>query len=158
MSAGHQLSDENRYKIDFILAKAGLVYYNRPDYKFQNKAIFTELSKINHKSEKLHRKAIDLFQKDKSFSPQSIENMASGEMTPQKWLSACALSILIEEKISILTFINYDDIFMLCAKPLLDHGLSKENTLVIIKPYAMELMQHINHYIERKEKHKKQER
>ena len=38
------------------------------------------------------------------------------------------------------------------------HGLSKENTLVIIKPYAMELMQHINHYIERKEKHKKQER
>jgi len=154
MSAGHQLNQENRYKMDFILAKAGLIYYNRLDHKHQNKAIFTELLKIHHKSEKLYQKALDIFQKDKSFSPKAIENMANGDMNPQKWLSASALLVMMDEGIPIINFINFDDLFMLCIKPLLDHGLSKENALALIAPsYVYDMSPRIDNFLMMKERH-----
>lgn len=146
LSASNQLSHENKYKLDFILAKIGLIHTLRSDYKYQNKAIFSELCKINNKVEKLYQKALQLFQKDKSYSALSLENMANGEMIPQKWLSACAIAVLLDENVTIIDFLNYDDIFMLFAKPLLDHGCSVED---VFKHTECFNERHLNANIER---------
>ena len=74
-----------------------------------------------NKSEKLHNKAINLFGKDKSYSPKAIEGMAIGETIPSKWLVACAIDLLADQKPAIVkAVLSNDDLFMLWAKPLLD--------------------------------------
>ncbi len=63
-----------------------------------------------------------LFDKDKSYSPKAIDGMATGGSAPSKWLVACAIVILLDEKPKILkSILTDDDLFMLFAKPLLDN-------------------------------------
>ncbi|HAU0313483.1 TPA: hypothetical protein JBF89_15400 [Legionella pneumophila] len=152
-TAGQSLNQDNRNKMDFILAKAGLMHYHRPDFKYQNKTIFTELAKISFKSEKLHKKSLEVFQKDKSFSPKSIDNMATGEMEPQRWLSASALLVLIEEQIPVLELIHPGDFMLLCIKPLLDHGITSDGVLALITPLnSKEMQERVDDYIAIKDK------
>lgn len=124
-----KLPIDSKTKALTVLDRLGLAEYKKMDYSNQIKAIFSELIAIPKKSEKLHQKAITLFDKDKSYSPRAIEGMAKGETIPSKWLVACAIDILAEEKRELLNRILSDnDILMLWHKPLCDHG---QNKLVI---------------------------
>ncbi|STY78881.1 Uncharacterised protein [Legionella wadsworthii] len=69
-----------------------------------------------------------LFNKDKSIAPKTIEEIAKGELSTSKWLVACAIEILLEEKPDIVQKILSDnDIFFLWATPLLkNHRPLKE--------------------------------
>lgn len=117
-----KLPIEPKTKALSILDHLGLAEYKKMDYSRQIQAIFSELISIPNKSEKLHETAKKLFEKDKSYSPRAIEGMAKGETAPSKWLVACAIEILAAEKLAVLkTILSEDDIFMLWAKPLVDH-------------------------------------
>lgn len=121
-----RLPDDAKRRALAILDKVGLAEYKKLDLSFQTQAIFSELLAQHNKSEKLHEKAKTLFQKDKSYSPRAIEGMAKGETLPSKWLIACAIELLFDEKQPIIeTIISEDDLFMLWAKPLLDHGFDR---------------------------------
>lgn len=121
-----RLPDDAKHQALAILDKVGLAEYKKLDLSFQTQAIFSELLALHNKSEKLHEKAKTLFQKDKSYSPRAIEGMAKGETLPSKWLIACAIELLFDEKQPIIeTIISEDDLFMLWAKPLLDHGFDR---------------------------------
>ncbi|HFD2360803.1 TPA: hypothetical protein ACF2SP_003047, partial [Legionella pneumophila] len=91
-------------------------------------AVFSELLSIHNKSEKLHQKARMLFNKDKSIAPKTIEEIAKGELSTSKWLVACAVEILLEEKPDIVQkILTEDDILFLWANPLLkNHRPLKE--------------------------------
>ncbi|KTD46578.1 hypothetical protein Lqui_2503 [Legionella quinlivanii] len=68
----------------------------------------------------LHQKARALFNKDKSIAPKTIEEIAKGELSTSKWLVACAIEILLEEKPNVVQKILSDsDILFLWATPLL---------------------------------------
>ncbi|MCW5589682.1 MAG: hypothetical protein KIT27_08485 [Legionellales bacterium] len=118
-----KLSGEHKIKALAILDKLGLAEYKKIDRTQQIQAIYSELLAIRNKSEKLHQKANTLFNKDKSYSPKAIEGMAKGETTPSKWLVACAIDVLAEEKRTVLTkILSNNDIYMLWYKPLVDNG------------------------------------
>jgi hypothetical protein len=128
--ATSKLSNQKKHDALLILNKIGLADYKKLDLNSQTQAIFSELLAIHNKSEKLHEKALKLFNKDKSYSPKAIEGMATGESIPSKWLVACAVDILIDEKATILaTILSSNDFFLLWAKPLLDNG--GENRVVM---------------------------
>lgn len=130
-----KLKDKEKRQALTILDKIGLAEYKKLDFTQQKQAVFAELLSIHDKSEKLHHKALHLFNKDKRFSPLSIEGMATGDsgMIPSNWLVACAIEILIDEKLSILkTVLSDNDIFVLWAKPLLDNGFDLNELLAKI--------------------------
>lgn len=127
--ATSKLSDGAKQEAFDLLEKAGIAEYKKQDYSSQTQAVFTELLNIHNKSEKLHEKARLLFQKDKSYSPKTLESMATGESNPSKWLITCAIDLLIEEHINLLETLSEDDIFMLWAKQLLDSGCDRDALL-----------------------------
>lgn len=125
-----KLSGSSKEQALTLLDQVNLAEYKKQDFSHQIKSIFSELQGIVNRSEKLHHKAITLFEKDKSYSPMAIKGMANGETTPSKWLVACAVEILLDEKNEILfKILTEDDLFMLWAKQLLDRGHSYENVL-----------------------------
>lgn len=102
-----------------LLTKANLAEYKKQDFSGQTQAIFAELQAVYNRSEKLHKKSISLFDKDKSYSPLAIRGMANGETTPAKWLIACAIDVLIDEQgEAISKMLSQDDIYMLWALPI----------------------------------------
>ena len=116
-----------------LLDKANLAEYKKIDFSTPIKAVFSELQAVHNRSEKLHQKALHLFNKDKSYSPLAIKGMGEGETTPSKWLVSCAIDILIEERKETLdSMLSIDDLFMLWVKPLLDNGHSKDKLLTQI--------------------------
>lgn len=115
-----KLSNNAKINAFNILENAGIAEYKKQDYRSQIQAVFTELHNIHNKSEKLHTKAMLLFEKNKSYSPKAIESMATGESNPSKWLVSCAIDVLIDEQFNLSETLSEDDIFMLWAKPLLD--------------------------------------
>lgn len=117
-----KLSNDAKLNAFNILENAGIAEYKKQDYRSQIQAIFTELHNIHNKSEKLHKKAKLLFEKEKSYSPKAIESMATGESNPSKWLVSCAIDVLVDEQFNLSKTLSEDDIFMLWAKPLLDNG------------------------------------
>jgi hypothetical protein len=116
---------EKQSKQKFRRFPARTPEYKKLDLTLQIQAVFAELLAIHNKSEKLYEKALSLFDKDKSYSPKAIEGMATGESIPSKWLVACAIDILIDEKLDVLkTTLSTNDIFLLWAKQLLDNNHS----------------------------------
>jgi len=136
--ATSKLSDEAKKKAFDLLEKAGIAEYKKQDYSSQTQAVFTELLNIHNKSEKLHEKAKLLFNKDKSYSPKTIESMATGESNPSKWLITCAIDLLIDEQVNLLKTLTEDDIFMLWAKQLLDSGCNRDPLLTKIQVMNMD--------------------
>ena len=127
-----KLNDKEKRQALTMLDKIGLADYKKLDFTQQKQAVFSELLAIHNKAEKLHEKALHLFKKDKSFSPLAIEGMATGDsdMIPSNWLVACAIDIIIDEKLSILKAVLSDnDIFVLWAKPLLDNGFNERDLI-----------------------------
>lgn len=114
-----QLPEEQKHKALAVLDKIGLADYKKVDLSLKIQAVFSELLSIHNKSEKLHQKAIELFQKNKSIAPKTIEEIAKGEPT-QRWLVSCAIDVLIEEKPELICkILSDDDLVFLWAKPLL---------------------------------------
>lgn len=121
-----QLDDYRKQDALTLMDKIGLASYKKLDLSSPVQAVFSELLAVHNKSEKLHKKALSLFDKDKSYSPNAIESMASGESQPAKWLAACAIDILIEERLHILEkCLNDNELFLLWAKPLLDNKFDR---------------------------------
>lgn len=135
-----KLNDKEKRQALTILDKIGLAEYKKLDFTQQKQAVFSELLAIHNKSEKLHDKALHLFNKDKKFSPLAIEGMATGDsgMIPSNWLVACAIDILIEEKLLILkTILSDNDIFILWAKPIFDNKFYLDELLIKIRGLAL---------------------
>lgn len=129
-----KLSGKSKEDALTILAKVNLAEYKKQDFNRQMQAVFSEIQSIYNRSEKLHALAKELFKKDKSFSPLAIQSMAHGETVPTKWLTACAIELLFNEKPEILfMMLTEDDVFMLWAKQLLDQGHAPE--LIINEHY-----------------------
>lgn len=125
-----KLSGQSKEQALTILNKANLAEYKKQDFTNQTQSVFAEIQSIFNRSEKLHIVAKELFKKDKSYSPLAIQGMAHGETAPSKWLTACAIELLINEKPEILfTILTEDDVFMLWAKQLLDQGHEPESMI-----------------------------
>ncbi|HAT7841114.1 TPA: hypothetical protein JAZ57_13055 [Legionella pneumophila] len=137
-----QLDDGKKQEALTLLDKIGLATYKKLDLTSPVQAVFSELLAVHNKSEKLHKKALALFDKDKSYSPKAIEGMASGESQPARWLVACAIDVLIEERLPILErCLNDNELFLLWAKPLLDNEFNRElllNKIRTLSWYSME--------------------
>ena len=115
-----QLPEEQKHHALAILDKIGLAEYKKVDLSLKIQAVFSELLSIHNKSEKLHQKAIELFHKDKSIAPRTIEEIAKGEAT-SRWLVSCAIDVLLEEKPDIIRkILSNDDLIFLWAKPLIN--------------------------------------
>ena len=85
---------DKKEELQNVLEAHGIAAYSKNDFTSVIKAIFTELNNVHNKSEKLHKLALRVFNKDKSFSPLTLDKMASLEIKPSKWLVACAIIIL----------------------------------------------------------------
>lgn len=122
------LPDDKKQQALMLLNQLGLSENVKADVSLKIQAVFSELLSIHNKSEKLHQKARVLFNKDKSIAPKTIEEIAKGELSTSKWLVACAIEILLEEKPDIvLKILVDDDILFLWANPLLkNHRPIKE--------------------------------
>ena len=109
-----------------LLDTLGLAEYKKKDYSDEVKAIFSELLSIFNKSEKLNTTTVALFGKSKSFSHLTFEALAQGENPPSKWIIACAIDVLLSEKLQVvLKMLSVDDIVTLWAKPLLSNNQSE---------------------------------
>ena len=118
-----RLPDEKKQKALALLNQLGLSENVKADVSLKIQAVFAELLSIHNKSEKLHQKAKALFNKDKSIAPKTIEEIAKGELSTSKWLVACAIEILLEEKPEIVQkILADDDILFLWATPLLKNN------------------------------------
>lgn len=118
-----KLSGQSKEQALTILDKANLAEYKKQDFTSQIQSVFAEILSIFNRSERLHTLAKELFKKDKSYSHLAIQSMAHGETIATKWLTACAIELLLNEKPQILfTMLTEDDVFMLWAKQLMDQG------------------------------------
>ena len=118
-----KLQGDDKTRALACLDRIGLAEYKKMDDTHTIKAIFSELLGLHNKSEKLHQAALELYDKDKSYSPRAIESMATGKSTPSKWLVSCAIdALLAERRNTILALLSNDNLQRLWAKPLLDHG------------------------------------
>lgn len=125
--ATSKLSGHSKEQALAFLDRVNLAEYKKIDFNTQIRAIFAELQAIHNRSEKLHLKAKELYNKDKSYSPLAIKGMADGDTTPSRWLVSCAIDILIDERNAPLdSMLSSDDLFMLWARPLLKEEFSKE--------------------------------
>jgi len=128
--ATNKLDGDAKIQALELLSKANLAEYKKQDFSGQTQAIFAELQSVYNRSEKLHNKAIALFDKDKSYSPLAIKGMANGETTPAKWLVACAIDVLIDEQSSaIAKMLSCDDIYMLWVVPIFKAQNNKQHLL-----------------------------
>lgn len=124
------LPSEKKQQALALLNKIGLAENSKPDVSLNIRAVFSELLSIHNKSEKLHQKALTLFDKDKSISPKTIEEIAKGQLSTSRWLVTCAIEILIEEKPDILQKILPDeDILYLWANPLLKNRIPAQELM-----------------------------
>lgn len=116
------------------LEKIGLSEYKKVDYSRQIQTIFHALLTVHNKSEKLHIRAKELFEKDKIITPKSLEDIARGTLSTSKWLVACAIEILFNENIEFLKKeLSIDDLVMLWVKPLSGSSCTRESLITKAK-------------------------
>ena len=112
------------------LERIGLAEYEKIDYSRQIQIIFTELITVHNKAEKLEKVAKALLNKDKGISPKTIESISNGTLSTSRWLVACAIEVILSEKIEFLkTSLSADDLFMLWVIPLENSSQSKDDIL-----------------------------
>ena len=126
-----------------LLDTLGLAEYKKKDYSDEVKAIFSELLSIFNKSEKLNATALRLFKRQKSLAPTSIQSIANSQAGTSKWIIACAIDVLLSERLQIvLKMLSADDIAELWATPLL-HTNQTEYVYNRIKELGLEQVQAI---------------
>lgn len=125
-----QLPEHEKKLATAALDRVGLAEYEKIDYTRQIQAIFNELMSVHNKTEKLSQIAKALFNKDKSVSPKTIESIANGTLSTSRWFVACAIVVLLKEKLDFIkTSLSADDLFMLWVRPLDNASYSKEELL-----------------------------
>ena len=125
-----KLTDDAKTDALTLLNKVNLSDFKKQDHSSQIQSVFSSFQAIENRSEKLHKQAIVLFDKDKSYSPRAIKGMAMGETKPSKWLVACAIEILLDEKPATLQAdLSFDDFNMLWINPLVKVGYNKQELL-----------------------------
>lgn len=135
--ASVQNDGKHKLEIQDILEKHGFSRYEKLDFTNEIQAIFMEVNSLHNKSEKLHQMALELFNKDKSYSPRTLENIQRSEMKPAKWLVACAIAVLLEEKReAVSSMLTTDDLKMLLAKPLKDND-HEDKLVALIDKYQL---------------------
>lgn len=140
--ATSKLTGHAKEQVLELLDRAKLAEYKKIDFSSQIKAVFSELQAIQHRSKKLHQKALHLFNKDKSYSHLALIGMAKGETTPCKWLISSAIDLLMEErKETSVSMLSIDDLFMLWVKPLLVNGYNKDELLSKIHKIELPLLE-----------------
>lgn len=113
------------------LDRIGLAAYEKMDYSRQIQSIFNELMSLHNKTEKLGAVAKALFNKDKSVSPKTIEGIAEGTLSTSRWFVACAIEVLLKERLDFIkTSLSTDDLFTLWIRPLENVSYSKKNLLL----------------------------
>lgn len=116
------------------LERVGLAEYEKIDYSRQIQIIFAELTTVHNKAEKLEQVAKALFNKEKGISPKTIESISKGTLSTSRWLVACAIEVILNEKLEFLKrSLSADDLFMLWVTPLENSSLTKEDLLVKAK-------------------------
>ena len=126
-----QLPEFEKKLATAALERVGLAEYEKIDYSRQIQIIFAELMTIHNKTEKLKLTAKILFDKDKGVSPKTIESIATGELSTSRWFVACAVEVLLKEKLDFLkTGLSPDDLFILWAKPLENSSITKEEVRI----------------------------
>ena len=147
----NKLSNDSKAKALTILDKLNLAEYNKVDYKQKTQAIFSELLPLCKKADKLKHKAELLFDKQKNYSRYAINNMAIGEVVPSKWLTACAIVILIEEKPIVLkNMLSEGDLFVLFAKQMIDNDKTDQLRELVKQHHLTFLEEKIVHYLDKK--------
>ncbi len=122
-----KLPDDEKQKCLSILNTLGLSDNKKIDASLKIQAVFSELLSIHNKSEKLHQKALELYNKDKSIAPKTIEEIAKGEQETSRWLVSCAIDILIEEKPDIIKkLFSKEDMIHFWINPMESTDISKE--------------------------------
>lgn len=128
--ATSRLENSPKMKALAILDKVNIADFKKQTHVEQIQSVFAEIQSIYNRSEKLHQKALTLFNKDKSYSPMAIKGMATGETLPSKWLVSCAVDLLIDEQLErVKSLLTENDLYLLWAKPLKDSTYSKEQLL-----------------------------
>ena len=113
-----------------LLDKANITDFKKQTHTEQIQAVFSEIQAIYNRSEKLHQKALILFNKDKSYSPLAIKGMAIGETLPSKWLVSCAVDLLMDENIErVSSLLTVNDLYILWAKPLKESTYHQNNLI-----------------------------
>ncbi len=109
----------------------GQVQYTKIDYSSQMQAIFAELLSVPDREDKLESMTTKLFNKHKRLSPIAIEAIAKGEENTSKWICACAIQVLANNKPDIIgKMLTEADIFGLWLKPLLDNGYKIDAAII----------------------------
>lgn len=125
-----KLPPDDKQQALAMLNRIGLAQYKKIDFSNQIQAVFSELLLIHRKSERLEIEAKKLFNKEKRITPKSLEDIAQGYLETSLWVTACAIEILLQEKLQALkNILTGDDLYMLWAKQLLDRGHAKEDVL-----------------------------
>lgn len=128
--ATSKLKSAPKMKALALLDKANIADFQKQTHAEQIQSVFAELQTIYNRSEKLHQKALSLFDKDKSYSPRAIQGMATGETLPSKWLVACAIDLLIDEQcVRVQSLLTANDLYLLWGKPLFDSTYTQEKLI-----------------------------
>ena len=126
-----QLPEFEKKLATAALERIGLAEYEKIDYSRQIQAVFSELMTVHNKTEKLKVAAKELFNKEKGVSPKTIESIANGTLSTSRWFVACAIDVLLKEKLDFLkTSLSLDDLFILWVRPLENSSLIKQNLLM----------------------------
>ena len=126
-----QLPEFEKKLATAALERIGLAEYEKIDYSRQIQAVFSELMTVHNKTEKLKVAAKELFNKEKGVSPKTIESIANGALSTSRWFVACAIDVLLKEKLDFIkTSLSLDDLFILWVRPLEKSSLIKQNLLM----------------------------
>ena len=126
-----QLPEFEKKLATAALERIGLAEYEKIDYSRQIQAVFSELMTVYNKAEKLKLTAKELFNKEKGVSPKTIESISNGTLSTSRWFVACAIDVLLKEKLDFLkTSLSLDDLFVLWVKPLENSSITKQNLLI----------------------------
>lgn len=135
----HKMPDKDKSEALQILNYAGIGTINKNKsfsriYADKIKAIFSELNHVHNKIERLQMIAQRLFEKDKKYSIALLDSFASGEASPNRWMIACAITVIamtpngseiIENKLNI----SPDEFIALWVEPLLHKSEPQGNVL-----------------------------
>ena len=126
-----QLPEFEKKLANAALDRIGLAEYEKIDYSSQIQMVFSELMTVHNKAEKLKLAAKELFNKEKGVSPKAIESIANGVLSTSRWFVACAIDVLLKEKLDFIkTSLSLDDLFILWVRPLENSSLIKQNLLM----------------------------
>lgn len=111
------------------------------DFSKKIQALFTALLLVTNPSEQLEVAAKQLFDKVKTLSLLTLEQIARGERATSKWIITCALDVLIQAQSNVVqSLFSSDELFIFFARPLLNRKFSHQELLKSVSYMEMPLL------------------